>query len=138
MVDEWEDVEVKHERKTTTLMITVEHIRKAMYLRSQNADQLFNDPISLAIKEHTGAKWAMTGWGYARTGHENNVYKEWSLFPFKDARDFMKSWDNNHGVTPTVINMYQEREVDKTPRAIKRRLPKRKNFSELQMELELK
>jgi len=71
---EWE--EVKPQRKSSDRLIQVEvtasHIRHGIRVIGK---EQFGDPISLALKEITNANWAMTGWGYARTGHDGNIQK---------------------------------------------------------------
>lgn len=138
MTTEWEEVTVKSETKTITLSITQQHIDDARHRIRLGQASIFNDPISLALKEAVKAKWAMTGWGYARTGHDNNIHKDWNLFPQKTVKNFMLDFDYGKKVSPLVINAYQEKEIDKTPRPITRRMPRRKNFADAQQELGLK
>jgi len=133
---EWE--EVKPQRKSSDRLIQVEvtasHIRHGIRVIGK---EQFGDPISLALKEITNANWAMTGWGYARTGHDGNIQKSWSLSPFKLIREFLALWDSGRRVSPITITAFLEDSIDKTPKPTNRKPRRQKPFVERQRELGL-
>lgn len=132
MVDEWEDVKpTKSPPKDRSLMVTIDHIRRAVHGQSTK------DPIAIALAEYAEARYAIVGWGYGKTYHNNNVEKGWTLWPFKVIRDFCKAWDEGRSVSPITINAMLDKEIDKTPKPSKRKVPHHKNFADLQIKLGL-
>ena len=137
MTDEWEDVKPQHQpnpNRVINVEVTTSHIRQGTHIRGK---EQFGDPISLALKESVNADWAMSGWGYARTGHSNNIQKSWSLSPFKLIREFLSKWDRGMRVSPITFTAYLEDSIDKTPKISTRKPRRQKPYVERQRELGL-
>lgn len=116
-MDEWEDVKPARPAGTggNTIEITASHIERGV------RGDIFNDAPALAFKEYFKADWAMVGWGYAKTGHPGNVVKNWNVSG-KEFVAWMKDYDfYRKPVKPIVIQVYLDREEDRTPQPLKRK-----------------
>lgn len=131
-MDEWEEVTTK-KPENKTVEITASHIARAT-----DRGDLFRDPVSIAMKEMTGADWCMSGWGYTTCGFPNNIRKSYSLWPDKVVQLFFRAWQAGKPVSPITLNFTLNGEVDKTPKPIKRRPTQNKSYSQIQAELNLK
>lgn len=134
---EWEEVKPKRPNnpdRLITVEVTSSHISRGVRILGK---EQFGDPISLALKETTGAQWAMTGWGYARTGHDNNIQKSWNLSPFKLIREFLAKWDKGMRVSPITFQAFLEDSIDKTPKASTRKPRRQAPYIERQRKLGL-
>lgn len=131
MTDEWEEVTTKS--PVPTLTITSSHIARAGDKRD-----VFKDPVSIALKEATGADWCMSGWGYATCGFPNNIRRSYTLYPHKILQDFFRRWQYGKPVEPISVNFILDREVDKTPKVSKRKPVQNKSWLQIQSRLELK
>lgn len=133
MSEDWEEIKpAKPAREQLTVTVTASHIARAT-----DRGNLFGDPVSLAMKELTGAEWCMSGWGYSTCGFPNNIRKSYSLWPDKLVHTFFRAWQYGKRVDPVTFNVTQNGEVDKTPKPIKRKPSQNKSYAQLQSELKL-
>lgn len=136
-MSDWEEVKVPRKQnpdREITVEVTSSHISRGTHIRGK---EQFGDPISLALKETTNANWAMSGWGYARTGHDGNIQKSWSLQPFKLIELFLRAWDRGGRVSPITFKAFLEDSIDKTPKPRTRKPRRQAPFIERQRELGL-
>lgn len=131
-VDNWEDVKPARPEHDKTFTITSSHISRA----SVDRGDLFGDPVSRALKEELNADWCMTGWGYATCGFPNNIRRSYSLWPFKELRDFFRKWQGNKPVfSGLVIHYSLDREYDRTIKPMKRKPVQNKSYAQIQADL---
>lgn len=132
-MDEWEDVKpARPEHVQKTVEVTAFHIS-----RSTDRGDLFNDPVSRAMKEEVKADWCMSGWGYTTCGFPNNIRKSYSLWPDKAVHDFFRLWQRGESPSPITFNYTQNGEWDKTPKPVKRKPVQNKSYAQIQAELKL-
>jgi hypothetical protein len=129
--EEWEDVKVERPEGRNIVNVTESHIRRG-------TRDMFGDPVSLAVKEVTGADWAMSGWGYAKTGHPNNIRRSWTLYPPKILSEFLRRWDKGLSVSPIEFHILLDTERDMTPKESKRKPRQHRTFADEQIRLGLR
>lgn len=116
-MDEWEDIAVKRPPPKTDVQVTITESHLSKGIRGN----LFQDAPALAVKEATKADWAMVGWGYARTGHPNNIVKDWTVWD-KPFPKWMKQYDFFRVVVkPITFTLHLDRAIDRTPKPITRK-----------------
>lgn len=121
--DGWEDIKPQRPAANNSVEVTIteSHIRFGI------RGDLFKDAAALAIKAATNADWAMVGWGYAKTGHPNEIVKDWISYD-KSFTKWMKEYDYGKTVSPITFTLILDRAVDRTPKASNRKLRRQLPF----------
>lgn len=130
---EWEDV-TPERPKSPSIKVTSDHIRKANH---RDTSDVFNDPVSIALKEHLNADWCMSGWGYAKCGF-GNIQRGYTLWPQKILVRFFQNWQNKSHAQEIEFHATLDREIDKTPKQSTRKSPRNKSWLQREAEEKIK
>lgn len=106
-MDEWSDVEIKHEAKFVVVTVSESDIANGI----RHPFDFKTDPVSMAIQRATRSSFAISGWAVADTW-SNQIKTSWNLWPWKNVRDWCQDWQYGRPVEPFSFRMYKDREVD--------------------------
>lgn len=131
MDDEWEEIKPKRQPARNSFVV---HITSSHIARGERGN-LFSDAPALAVKEQIpGVKWAMVGWGYATTGHDNGTKKYWNVAEWAACVAWMRAYDYGKNPPPAEFTFVLDGQKDPLKVDPRRKPRVYKSYSQLEAE----